>query len=134
MPRKHGYSFKGKRCYGIHDWAPQKRTNVIGALLDKKLLTSSFFETSINSDTFYAWLVQDLLPKVPKNAVLVFDNATFHQRKDIHSEIKKLGITIEYLPTYSPDLNPIEKKWAQAKSLIRTLGCSIATLFSSNLL
>lgn len=134
MPRRSGYSFKGKRCYGIHDWAPKKRTNVIGALVEKKLLTTSFFEASINSDTFYAWLVQDLLPKVPEKSVLVFDNAAFHQRKDIHSEIKKSGIAIEYLPTYSPDLNPIEKKWAQAKALIRTLGCSIAKLFSSNLL
>ncbi|MGG2142627.1 transposase [Symbiopectobacterium sp. RP] len=26
------------------------------------------------------------------------------------------GIMVEYLPTYSPDLNPIEHKWAQAKS------------------
>ncbi|MGG2143555.1 transposase [Symbiopectobacterium sp. RP] len=23
---------------------------------------------------------------------------------------------VEYLPTYSPDLNPIEHKWAQAKA------------------
>ncbi|MDP3010106.1 MAG: transposase, partial [Methylococcales bacterium] len=26
---------------------------------------------------------------------------------------------LEYLPPYSPDINPIEKKWAQAKAIRR---------------
>ena len=36
MPRTHGYSKIGKRCFGKHDWGGKGRTNVIGALLDKK--------------------------------------------------------------------------------------------------
>jgi len=28
---------------------------------------------------------------------------------------KKFNITLLYLPAYSPDLNPIEKKWSQIK-------------------
>ncbi|WP_420836490.1 transposase [Candidatus Fukatsuia symbiotica] len=36
---------------------------------------------------------------------------------------------LEYLPTYSPDLNPIEHKWAQAKALRRKRQCDIDTLF-----
>jgi transposase len=38
-----------------------------------------------------------------------------------------------YLPPYSPDLNPIEKKWAQAKHIRRTLTCSIDHLFQFHL-
>ncbi|MGG2140549.1 transposase [Symbiopectobacterium sp. RP] len=37
---------------------------------------------------------------------------------------------VEYLPTYSPDLNPIEHKWAQAKSKKRESGCDTEILFS----
>ncbi|WP_440862578.1 transposase [Symbiopectobacterium purcellii] len=37
---------------------------------------------------------------------------------------------VEYLPTYSPDLNPIEHKWAQAKSKKREMGCDTESLFS----
>ena len=36
---------------------------------------------------------------------------------------------VEWLPPYSPDLNPIEHKWNQAKSLKRKLQCSIDSLF-----
>jgi transposase len=44
------------------------------------------------------------------------DNATFHKRQDIQDAITQAGHSLVYLPPYSPDLNPIEKKWAQAKS------------------
>ncbi|RMF36326.1 MAG: IS630 family transposase, partial [Alphaproteobacteria bacterium] len=37
-------------------------------------------------------------------------------------------------PAYSPDLNPIENKWAQAKAIRRRTGCSTDELFSTMLL
>ncbi|WP_416430837.1 transposase [Piscirickettsia salmonis] len=47
MPRKRGYSQKGTRCYGVHNWHEKGRINVIGALLGKLLLTASLFTGSI---------------------------------------------------------------------------------------
>ncbi len=43
------------------------------------------------------------------------DNASFHKREDIFDAIDEHGGTLEFLPPYSPDLNPIEKKWTQVK-------------------
>ncbi len=57
------------------------------------------------------------------------DNASFHKRQDMKEAIKDAGHTLEYLPPYSPDLNPIEHKWAQAKSVRRKHKCDISTLF-----
>ncbi len=51
------------------------------------------------------------------------DNATFHERKDIIEQIKKKGVILKFLPPYSPDLNPIENKWLQAKALRKSLRC-----------
>jgi len=28
MPMTHGYSLRGHRCYGIHDWGAKGRTNL----------------------------------------------------------------------------------------------------------
>ncbi|MGG2143372.1 transposase [Symbiopectobacterium sp. RP] len=56
------------------------------------------------------------------------DNATFHKKHNIQQVIIDSGYMVEYLPTYSPDFNPIEHKWAQAKK--RESGCDTEILFS----
>ena len=129
MPRTHGYSKKGRRCYGTHDWHSRGRVNVIGAICNFVFVTVCMFETSINADIFYSWIKQDLLPKIKKGSVVVMDNAPFHKRSDIKQAIEDSGMIIEYMPTYSPDLNPIEKKWSQKKAIRRREQCSVSKLF-----
>ena len=115
---------------GCHDWNAKGRINAIGAIIDFTFLTLSLFEATINSDVFYAWLAQDLLPKVPQSSVIVMDNAAFHKRQDMIQLIRERGCILEFLPPYRPDLNPIEQKWAQAKSIRRQYQCSVNELFS----
>lgn len=134
MPRRYGYAFKGKPCLDKYDWHNKLRTNVIGALVGTALLTTCLFRTSINSEIFHTWVKEDLLPKLPKNSVLVMDNATFHKRSDTKTLIEQSGFSLEFLPVYSPDLNPIEHKWAQAKALRKSLRCSISSLFKNPIL
>ncbi|WP_440864958.1 IS630 family transposase [Symbiopectobacterium purcellii] len=129
-PRTHGYSPKGQRCFGLKNWGARGRTNVIGALLGTTLFAIGLFDININSDVFYAWATQVLIPVLPKNSVIMMDNATFHKKHNIQQVIIDAGYMVEYLPTYSPDLNPIEHKWAQAKSKKREMGCDTESLFS----
>jgi len=130
MPRQYGYAAAGKRCYDSSDWHAKGRTNVIGALVDKLLLTVGIFKTNINANIFYQWTVQDLLPKLPQASIVVMDNATFHKRSDIKAAISNAGHILDFLPAYSPDLNPIEKKWAHAKATRRKFNCTILELFN----
>ena len=128
MPRTHGYAKKGDKCYGRHDWGARGRSNVIGALMGPVLLTASIFQTTVNSSVFNAWVEQDLIPKLPKQAVVVMDNATFHKSPDMVQALTDEGHTLLYLPPYSPDLNPIEQKWAQMKAVRRKIRCSVEQL------
>lgn len=130
MPRTRGYAVRGKRCYGTHDWGARGRTNAIGALFGQELLTLSLFEQNINTDVFNNWINQDLIPKLPPKSIIVMDNAAFHKSRDMQNTIKNAGHILEYLPPYSPDLNPIEHKWAQAKAIRRKYHCNIDQLFS----
>ncbi|CAA2929039.1 hypothetical protein ARSQ2_00101 [Arsenophonus endosymbiont of Bemisia tabaci Q2] len=63
----------------------------------------------------------------------MMDNATFHKKQSIQQRIIDAGHMVEYLPTYSPDLNPIEHEWAQAKCKKRALGCDTDILFVLNM-
>jgi len=133
MPRTHGYSLKGTRCYGTCDWHARGRTNAIGVCISNKLINVMLFDGNVDSDVFYSWVIHELLPALPQHAVVVLDNAAFHKRHDIQDAIKMAGHILEYLPPYSPDLNPIEHKWAQAKNIRKKLRCDIGDLFKIHL-
>ena len=102
---------------------------MIGALLGGVLLTASLFQTTVNTPVFGAWVIQDLIPKLPERSVVVMDNATFHKGQDMVNTLQNGGHTLLYLPPHSP-LNPIEKKWAQVKALRRKIGGSVDALFT----
>lgn len=85
------------------------------------LLHSFYFKGSTNKEVFKTYLTEILLPNLPKYSYLIIDNAAFHKGEEIENIIRLAGINLIYLPTYSPDLNPIEKKWAQVKSYYRKL-------------
>lgn len=130
MPRKHGDALRGKRGLGIQDGHAKGRIKVIGALVGSHFLTVNLFNGSINADTFSAWVAQDLLPQLLPNSVMVMDKATFHKRTDSRQLLEDAGHQLEYLPTYSPDLNPIERNWAQSNAIRKQKQCSVEELFT----
>ncbi|MCE2992326.1 MAG: transposase [Candidatus Jidaibacter sp.] len=75
MPRTHGYSVKGKRCYDKHDWGAKGRTNAIGALIGSTLVAVGLLTGSVNTDVFTTWVDKILLPNIPEKSVIVMDNA-----------------------------------------------------------
>ena len=133
MPRTHGYSKKGKRCYGQHDWGAKGRTNAIGALIGGTLIAIGLISGSVNTEVFTCWVQQILLPNLPEESIVVMDNASFHKGSDMQKLLQDSGHTLLYLPPYSPDLNPIERKWAHAKHIRKTFNCSIYNLFHSHM-
>lgn len=128
-PREKGYSYTGARCYGSKDWHNRGRVNAIGAIHKFEMVNVCLFEGNINADVFYSWVDQQLLPSLSEKVVIVMDNATFHKRSDSIMAIESKGHRILFLPPYSPDLNPIEKKWAQAKSIRKKFRCDPYALF-----
>ena len=115
--RSHGYTLIGTPCIDSYNWQAKKRTNVIGALYEKMLFALDYFEHNINSSIFYDWCKHTLIPSLKTKCVIVMDNARFHKNKRIQKLLNRHGHRILWLPPYSPDLNPIEKKWAQVKFL-----------------
>ena len=114
-----GYAPIGTPCIDSYNWQAKKRTNVIGALYEKMLFALDYFEQNINGNIFYDWCrcKSTLILSLKTECMIVMDNARFHKSKRIQKLLNRHGHRILWLPPYSPDLNPIEKKWAQAKFL-----------------
>ncbi len=123
MAKLYGFSKIGQRIMAEKSGNRKgKRISVIAVRNHKhQLLHPFYFEGSTNKEIFKTYLTKILLLNLPKDSYLIMDNASFHKGEEIENLIKESNIKLIYLPTYSPDLNPIEKKWAQVKYYYRKL-------------
>jgi hypothetical protein len=95
MPRIFGYAPAGARCFGKHDLMSRRRTDVVGASTEDKMLTAALFDGAVNTDVFEAWLLRGLLPVLPNGAVVVMDNASFHKSERIQEAVEAAGCLLE---------------------------------------
>jgi len=63
--------------------------------------------------------VDELLPRLPQGRVLVLDNARIHKSHSLREAVELEGHQLLFLPTYSPDFNPIELVWSWLKNWVR---------------
>lgn len=74
---------------------------------------------TITKDIFVWWLRHRVIPQLRPGMIIVMDNASIHHNLGLEDELREAGLSIEYLPPYSPDFNPIEctfhaiKAWVQ---------------------
>ena len=50
---------------------------------------------------------------------LVMDNMAIHHMEAVIDLLTAAGILIEFLPLYSPDLNPIEEAFSKVKAYVK---------------
>ncbi len=90
-----------------------KRINALGFLNRKNDLEVYLFENSINSDVVIA-CIDKFCETLKKKTVLVLDNSSVHKSNALLEKLeewKGKGLTLFFLPTYSPELNIIEILW-----------------------
>lgn len=100
----------------INGAAGRKRFNVLGALnaITKQVHFCTNSE-SVNALTVIELLYQLAIYYFDKPIFIVLDNARYQHCKLVKEVAKKLGIRLEFLPAYSPNLNLIERLWKWVK-------------------
>jgi transposase len=76
----------------------------------------------MNRELFVAYVEQQLVPTLHANDIVIMDNLSAHHAKQVRAAIEEAGATLEYLPPYSPDLNPIELAFSKLKAHLRKAG------------
>ena len=77
------------------------------------------FDGATDATLFRGYVERCLAPALKQGQIVVMDNASFHKSPTTRTLIESKGCTLKYLPTYSPDLNPIEPQWALLKARLR---------------
>lgn len=90
----------------------------------RKLAGGAKAQTKGTITNHYLRFIDDILEEMDKypemkGHYLLMDNAPIHTSKLIRVAIKSLGYKCIYLPSYSPELNPIEQFWSVVKSGVK---------------
>jgi transposase len=76
-------------------------------------------EGATTARVFETYVKEVLAPNLEEGRVVVMDNLGAHRPKRVRELIEERGCELLYLPSYSPDYNPIEEAFAKVKNLLR---------------
>lgn len=112
---------RGTKVIGKISGKKFKRTSIVAAKMGKKIVAPLQYNGTMDSHLFEIWFETCLLPALPKNTVIVMDNASFHRKSKLILLVQKTGHELVFLPPYSPEFNPIENFWSWLKNRLRKI-------------
>ena len=119
LQRTHGYAPKGERVVASAPLGGWQTVTFVGALTAGGLVAPWALEGAMNGGWFLAYVEQVLVPALRPGMVVVMDNLPCHKVRGVEEAIRAAGCRLEYLPPYSPDLNPIENAFSKLKRALR---------------
>jgi transposase len=110
---------RGQRVVGR---VPQRRWQAVTLLAT--LTPDGFgpgfqFEGALDRPIFEAFVERILVPTLRPGQTVILDNLSVHKSARARHLIEALGCRVRFLPTYSPDFNPIEQAFSQLKARLR---------------
>ena len=116
-----GWAPAGEKTYAEITGGKKDRVSVVAGYCMRTKRTMAEFEYSgtMNKDLFTSWFEQILVPELVAGKIIIMDNAKVHKSDEILDLANSVGCKVLFLPPYSPDLNPIEKFWANLKKAIK---------------
>lgn len=107
LTKRTGWSRKGVRFTAFAFFGHWKSQSFIAAL--RRSLTGPWImDATMNSRIFETWIETQLAPTLSQGDVVILNNVGFHRSECAERLVKERNAWLVFLPSYSPDLNPIE--------------------------
>jgi transposase len=119
--REYAWAPRGQKVVAKISGRKFKRTNIVAGICQGQWVAPMEYGGTTDSAVFEFWFEHCLLKEVKPGSVIVLDNATFHKKSVLPLLAAVAGCRVLFLPPYSPDLNPIENKWAWLKRKLREI-------------
>src|SRR3984893_8116052 len=119
MVRLRGRSPIGERLVEHAPHGHWKIITFVGGLRLRGMTAPFVLEGAMNGPLFLAYVKQCLVPTLKRGEIVMMDNLPVHKVAGVREAIEAVGATLIYLPSYSPDLNPIEMAFSKLKAHLR---------------
>jgi len=119
MARRYGRAPRGERVIGYVPHGHWMTSTFIAGLRHDRIVAPCLFNCAIDGELFLAYVEQQLAPTLAPHDIVIADNLSSHKVAGVHEAIQARGASLWFLPSYSPDLNPIEQAFAKLKQLLR---------------
>ena len=99
--------------------------SAIAAISSEGFVGAELTTGSVNGDKFLDFIQGTLIPEMEpfdgsiKKSIVILDNCSFHHASEVKQAFEDAGVLVIYLPTYSPDLNPIEETFSYVKYYLK---------------
>jgi transposase len=122
MTRLYGWAPKSQRALATVPKNRGKNTTILGAMTNKGWQVGMIIEGAADRLTFEVFIEHYLLPTLAPGQIIVLDNLSTHKGGRVRALVEAAGCSLLFLPTYSPDFNPIELAWSKLKTFLRRVG------------
>ena len=122
LTRLYARSPKGKRVYGAVPRNRRANITLLAALSLQGIGEALILEGVADSTVFEIYIEQILAPSLQAGQIVVLDNLSTHTGEKIRQAIEARGCQLLFLPSYSPDLSPIEEAFSKLKAFLRRAG------------
>ncbi len=119
MTRLSGWCPKGERLVDAVSAGHWKTTTFVAGLRASGIIAPFTLDGPMTGAVFRAYVEQVLAPALEPGDAVVMDNLSIHKVAGVKEAIQAVGASVLYLPSYSPDFNPIEQLFAKLKALLR---------------
>jgi transposase len=120
MARAYAWAPCGQRAYAAKPRNRGQALTLIGALGVDGLVATMTVTGGTDGEVFRSYVEQVLAPHLQPGHVVLMDNLKAHKVPGIREAIEAAHATLRYLPSYSPDLSPIELCWSKVKPILQT--------------
>jgi transposase len=119
MARLRGRARRGRRVVGRVPWGHWKTMTFVAGLRHNAITAPFVIDRAMTGAIFVEYLRQCLVPTLLPGDIVIMDNLPAHKGAAVRQIIEAAGAELQYLPPYSPDLNPIEQGFAKLKAHLR---------------
>jgi len=111
-----GYSPKNVPAYTTVPANRSRNISLLAIISTRMIVKSKIIEGAFNSESFLCFIKNCKELGIFDNKILIMDNVKFHKSLVVMDYFRKNNIRHDFLPAYSPQLNPIEEVFSCLKS------------------